>query len=116
MNISVSNLERSVEFYQSKLGLELKFSDAEHGYASFQAGPITLGIAQVGDDQQDLLGQHTGVGLVVSDLESEHKRLVAAGVRFKMPPQRQPWGGFMALIEDPDENVLYLDEVTAAHS
>ena len=116
VNIFVSDLDRAVEFYQTKLGFELKFQDADHGYASFQTGPISLGLAVAGDDQPELLGRHTGVGVVVDDLEAEHKRLVGLGATFAMSPERQPWGGFMALLEDPDGNKLYLDEVAAAHS
>ena len=115
VNVFVSNLDESVEFYGTTLGFELKFQDADHGYASFQAGPISLGLAVVGADQPELLGRHTGVGVVVDDLKLEHERLTAAGVRFPMPPERQPWGGTMALLEDPDGNKLYLDEVSAAH-
>jgi predicted enzyme related to lactoylglutathione lyase len=116
VNIFVRDLERAVEFYQKKLGLALNFSDADHAYASLKAGPISLGLAVAGEDQQELLGRHTGVGLVVDDLEAEYARLVGLGVRFSMPPERQPWGGFMALVDDPDDNKLYLDEVSAAHT
>ena len=69
-----------------------------------------------GPDQQDLVGRHTGVGFAVDDLEKEHARLEEQGVAFPMPPSRQPWGGFMALVADPDGNVYYLDEVSAAHA
>jgi lactoylglutathione lyase len=116
VNLFASDLDRAVEFYRDKIGLELQFAEKEHGYASFKAGPITLGIAVPGDDQKHLLGVHTGIGLVVDDLVAEHQRLVGLGVSFAMDPERQPWGGFMALVEDPDGNVLYLDEVSAAHS
>jgi len=27
-----------------------------------------------------------------------------------MPPTRQPWGGVMALVADPDGNVFYVDQ------
>ena len=40
---------------------------------------------------------------------------MALGVAFPKPPERQPWGGFMALFADPDGNTYYLDEVSAAH-
>jgi predicted enzyme related to lactoylglutathione lyase len=116
VNIFVSDLERAVEFYTTKLGLELDFSDVEHGYASLSAGPVRLGLALPGSDQQDLIGRHTGVGLAVSDLKAEHARLCGLGVVFSMEPTKQPWGGFMALIVDPDGNVFYLDEVAVAHS
>ena len=74
-----------------------------------------MGIAVAGPEQANLIGRHTGVGLAVDDLEAEHARLVALGVDFESPPTRQPWGGFMALIKDPDDNIFYLDEVSAAH-
>lgn len=115
VNIFVSDLARAVEFYGSALGLKLEHEAPEHGYASLSAGPVRLGLALPGPDQPELVGRHTGVGLAVDDLKAEHERLVGLGVAFPMEPSRQPWGGFMALVEDPDGNVLYLDEVSAAH-
>jgi predicted enzyme related to lactoylglutathione lyase len=116
VNVFVSDLDRAVEFYQNALGFELNFADSDHGYASFKAGPISLGLAIAGEDQQGLIGRHTGVGVAVDDLKAEHERLVGMGVAFSMPPEKQPWGGFMALVDDPDGNKLYLDEVSAAHA
>ena len=116
VNVNVSNLSRAVEFYRDTLGLALGFSDEEHGYASFSAGPISLGLAVGEEDQRELLGRHTGVGFNTADLEADHKRLAEQGVVFTMEPTRQPWGGFMALFADPDGNVFYLDEIAAAHA
>ncbi len=116
VNIFVNDLDRAVEFYDSKLGLTLMHSDPGHGYASLSAGRIRLGLAVAGADHQALVGRLTGVGLAVADLEAEYSRLSGLGVTFGMPPTRQPWGGFMALVTDPDGNTLYLDEVSAAHS
>jgi len=116
VNVFVADLARAVAFYESTLGLTLEQQDAQHGYASLSAGPVRLGLAVPGADQPELVGRHTGVGLAVDDLEKEHARLAQQGVRFPMPPERQPWGGFMALVEDPDGNLLYLDEVSAAHA
>lgn len=116
VNVFVTDLDRAVRFYRDDLGLGLEQSSPEHGYASLAAGPIRLGLAVAGAGQQELVGRHTGLGFAVSDLEAEHSRLVERGVRFPMPPSRQPWGGFLALAADPDGNVFYLDEVSAAHS
>jgi predicted enzyme related to lactoylglutathione lyase len=116
VNVFVSDLARAVQFFEGPLGLSLEFSSAEHGYASFSAGGVRLGLAVPGSEEKELIGRHTGVGLEVSDLESEHARLSGLGVTFTMPPTRQPWGGFMALVTDPDGNVFYLDEVSAAHT
>ncbi len=111
VNVFVSDLDRAVEFYQGKLGLSLEMADAGHGYASFAVGPVRLGLAVAGADQRELLGRHTGVGFATDDLKSDHERLAADGVEFTMPPERQPWGGFMALLCDPDGNVFYLDQI-----
>jgi predicted enzyme related to lactoylglutathione lyase len=116
VNLFVSDLEQAIDFYETKVGLALEHSDVEHGYASLNAGPIRLGLAVAGPDQQDLVGRHTGVGLNVSDLDAEHARLSKLGVVFTMEPTKQPWGGYMALVADPDGNLLYLDQVSAAHS
>ena len=116
VNLFVSDLDRAVAFYGTKLGLKLEHSSPEHGYASFQAGPVRLGLAVAGPEQQELIGRHTGIGFSVSDLEAEHSRLAERGVAFTMPPTKQPWGGFMALAADPDGNVFYVDQVAAVHS
>lgn len=110
VNVFVTDLETAVEFYRDKLGLALEYSSPEHGYASFSVGGLRLGLALPGPDHTELTGRHTGIGLVVDDLEAEHTRLSDLGVHFEMPPTRQPWGGFMALISDHDGNVFYLDQ------
>jgi len=115
VNVFVDDLARAIEFYGTKLGLERKHVDLEHGYASFAAGPVSLGLAAVEGEHAALAGRLTGIGLAVEDLASEHARLVGLGVAFAMPPTRQPWGGFMALVTDPAGNTLYLDELAAAH-
>jgi predicted enzyme related to lactoylglutathione lyase len=114
VNVFVSDLGRAMAFYGSTLGLRLRHADEQHGYASFDAGPVSLGLASVGGDSDEaaaLVGRHTGVGLGVADLEKAYAQLLDAGVGFTMPPQKQPWGGFMATFTDPDGNVFYLDEL-----
>jgi len=116
VNVFVHNLARAIEFYRDRLGLDLEFSAEEHGYASFSAGSVRLGIAVPGPDQRELVGRHTGVGLEVADLSAEYRRLSELEVEFAMPPTEQAWGGFMALISDPDGNVFYLDQVSTVHA
>ncbi len=115
MNVFVRDAARAVAFYRDALGLALEHAHPEHGYAAFRAGALRLGVAAVGPGQEELVGRHTGVGFAVADLEAEHRRLAALGVAFPQPPARQPWGGFLALLADPDGNLFYLDEVSAAH-
>ena len=114
VNVFVSDLARSVDFYRGRLGLPLAFADEEHGYASFETDGVRLGVARV--DPADaasatLLGRHTGVGLGVPDLDAAYERLRGEGVAFPMAPTKQPWGGYMATLADPDGNVFYLDQL-----
>ena len=109
VNIFVSDLERSVAFFRDSLGLELNMADADFGYASFNAGPVSFACAVAGDEQKELIGRHTGVGFLVEDLDEAYARLSGLGVAFSMPPTKQPWGGYLALFEDPDGNTFYLD-------
>lgn len=118
VNLYVSDLARSVEFFRETLGLEMQFSDESFGYASFDAGPVRMGLAQVDvtdEESRALVGRQTGFGFMVPDLAAAHEDLAARGVPFPMEPEKQPWGGFMALFEDPDGNVFYLDEIPAEH-
>ena len=112
VNVSVADFARSLDFYQNTLGLTLRHADEQFGYAAFDTGPASLAIVR--DDDSSRVGRHTGIGLRVAELDAEYARLRAAGVEFPMKPSKQPWGGYMALLEDPDGNVFYLDEIRSA--
>jgi predicted enzyme related to lactoylglutathione lyase len=114
VNVFTTDLKRAVGFYRDVLGLPLRFEDEKFGYASFGVGGVGLGIARVEPDAAEsrgLVGRHTGVGFGVPDLGAAHRALAAQGVRFTMPPTKQPWGGTMATFVDPDGNVFYLDQL-----
>lgn len=119
INVNVTDFGRAVEFYRDVLELPIQFADESFGYGSFEAGPVRLGVARIDPNdaaQKQLVGRHTGIGFSVANLEASHKKLAAKGVKFTMEPQKQAWGGFLALFEDPDGNVFYLDQISAAHS
>ena len=107
VNVAVSDLDRAVAFFRDRVGLALKFSDADFGYAEFDTPGA--GFAVVRDPER--AGRHTGIGFAVEDLDVAHARLTEAGVEFTRPPTREPWGGYMAMFADPDGNTFYLDQV-----
>jgi lactoylglutathione lyase len=45
---------------------------------------------------------------MVDDVDSEHERLRAAGVRVLAPPTDRPWGERTLHVADPDGNVVEL--------
>ncbi len=115
-NVYVTDLARTLRFFHEDVGLAVQHEDAAFGYASLEAGPIRMGLAQIDaadEEQRKLTGRQTGIGFAVADLEAAHARLAARGVDFPMKPARQPWGGFMAMFADPDGNLFYLDELAS---
>ncbi len=72
-------------------------------------GQLALERVQPGDEESEaLVGRYVGVSLQVEDIHATHKTLVDRGVEFTMPPTKQPWGGVLAHLKDPDGNVLTL--------
>ena len=104
----VNDLDGAIEFYQDVLGLPL-VKRGSFG-AEFMDGETHLGIhPAVHQDAQALVGRHTGVTFHVPDLLVFCERLHEHGVRFVNEPTQQSWG-IMAMIADPDGNVMALWE------
>ncbi|MDK1022687.1 MAG: VOC family protein [Gammaproteobacteria bacterium] len=107
VNVFVSDFDRAVDFYSNTLGLKRSLREDSFGYASFEAGPISFAVAATEDPA--LVGKHTGIGFMVADIDATYAELIEKGVEFDMPPTKQPWGGILALMKDPDGNIFYLD-------
>lgn len=112
INIGVRDLERSVAFYRDVLGFKLLYSEPGFSYAAFEVGGMRFAVAA--SETDGFTGRppgdrHTGVGLVVTDVDAAHAELSSKGVSFPMPPAKQPWGGYMGIFSDPDGNLFYLD-------
>jgi predicted enzyme related to lactoylglutathione lyase len=98
------------QFYRDIVGLTPR-SDRD-GFINFEWGRTRLTIARhssVEGPSQDPL--RTMVNLDVPDIHRVHERLVAAGVEFSRPPEREPWGGWIATFNDPDDNTVQLMQV-----
>jgi predicted enzyme related to lactoylglutathione lyase len=106
--IFVSDIERAVEFYRDVLGLPM----TKHGSfgAEFLEGETHVGVhPAVHPDAKALVGRHTGITLFVPDLLHYCGVLHDRAVRFITEPTQQSWG-IMAMISDPDGNLLALWE------
>jgi lactoylglutathione lyase len=106
--IFVHDIARAVEFYRDTLNLPM----TKHGSfgAEFLEGDTHVGVhPAVHPEAKALVGRHTGITLMVPDLLHYCGVLHDRGVRFLAEPTQQSWG-IMAMIADPDGNVLALWE------
>jgi predicted enzyme related to lactoylglutathione lyase len=111
--VYVRDFERALAFYRDKLELPLRFADEKFGFASFATPGAGFTIAKIDPndpEQQRLLARHTGVAFGVDDLQKTYEAWLARGVRFPLPPTKQPWGGTLAQLADPEGNLLTLDQ------
>jgi predicted enzyme related to lactoylglutathione lyase len=109
--IFVHDLERATQFYRDVLGIPVS-KQGSFGLELFPEPPH-LGVhPAVHPDAKALVGRHTGVTLFVTGLVHFAGELHAKGVRFVSEPTQMPWG-IMAMVADPDGNILALweDEV-----
>ena len=112
VNVFVNDFDPAVRFYQDVLGLTLAFRDDAFKYASFSTPGASFAIVEA--HEASLTGRHTGIGFVVEDLDSAYNELKNK-VKFVSPPQQQAWGGYMAILEDPDGNQFYFDQFQPDH-
>ena len=106
--IFVNDIGRAIEFYGEKLGLPV-IKQGSFG-AEFLEGETHISVhPAVHPEAKSLVGRHTGITLFVPDLLHFCGELHDRGVRFTTEPTQQSWG-IMAMVADPDGNVLALWE------
>lgn len=104
--IFVSDIERAKRFYRDDLQLPV-VREGSFG-AEFLDGPSHIGVhPAIHPEAKALVGRHTGVTLHIEGILEVCERLHDRGVRFVSEPTRQSFG-VMAMIADPDGNVLAL--------
>ena len=106
--IFVHDIARAVDFYRDRLRLPLT-KQGSFG-AEFLNGPTHIGVHPAAHaEARAMVGRHTGITLFVPGLLHYCGELHDRGVRFVTEPTQQPWG-IMAMVADPDGNVLALWE------
>ncbi len=114
VRVFVTDFKKSLGFYTNQLGLELDYSDEIH-WAQFNSGEdVSLAIESCAADRQEqgsrLVGRFVGVTLMVENISETYEQLSGKGVEFTGKPEKQPWGGILVHLRDPDGNVLTLME------
>jgi catechol 2,3-dioxygenase-like lactoylglutathione lyase family enzyme len=103
IHVSVTDLDRSVEFYRDVLGIPLLFVVPGRPMAFFQSGEVRLYLG-VPEDQS--FASRCTPYFRVDDVEAEHERLTAAGVPMLGAPHVVHRDGatelWMTFLRDPD--------------
>jgi len=108
IRIGTTDLQKARSFYEGILGLSLISSNMEEGYLLFALSSITL-IVEVAENNSDIRpGKYLGISLKVQDIYQVYQRLLEQGIKFKNPPEKQFWGGYLTEFSDPDNNVWTL--------
>jgi predicted enzyme related to lactoylglutathione lyase len=111
VRVFVHDWPRAVAFYADTLGMRIVTRKDEYKWAEFDVGGCTLAIEELARDDPEaaeLVGRYVGISIRVPDIDATYRELTARGVDFRSAPRRQPWGGVLAHLADPEGNVLTL--------
>ena len=113
VTVPVSDLERSIEFYETTLGFTVvqRVSTPLGVRLAFVAppdGPALLILTEA--DTARRMGTASGIVFVTDDIARQHRDWVDRGVVFNASPQATDWGAQHATFSDPDGNSFQLIE------
>jgi predicted enzyme related to lactoylglutathione lyase len=113
VGIYVSDQDRALHFYTSKLGFK-KLTDEPMGEGArwievAPQGAETRLVLFTPSGQEDRIGTFSNVVLSCDDIEGTYKQLKERGVEFTEEPSEQPWGKW-AQFRDQDGNEFGLIE------
>ena len=105
--LEVNNLEESLQFYSSQLGLEVSrhTPDSEPPMATLLAGKLKITLVQ---QLETMLRRGRGVNffLGVNDVDQYYRELTERAVEVR-PPVDEGWGGRFITVQDPDKYRLF---------
>lgn len=104
VNIMISNMDKAIEFYQDKLGLELINRYGDH-YAEIQAPDLLIGLHPT--SEKIVQGNNLSIGFGVVEFDSTIKELESKGIEFNI--EQDGWIR-LAHFTDLDNNQLFLAE------
>jgi catechol 2,3-dioxygenase-like lactoylglutathione lyase family enzyme len=113
VSVPVSDQERARAFYVDQLGFELvRDDDTVPGLHWVQVKPKGGGTSLTLVTWFDTMpaGSLQGLVLTSSDIQADYEELVAKGVEFEGPPERQSYATAETVFHDPDGNKLVLQQ------
>jgi len=102
--VMISNMDRAIEFYQDKLGLELKNRYGDH-YAEIQAPDLLIALHPM--TKRIVQGNNLSIGFGVVEFDTTIEELESRGIQFNV--EQDAWIR-LAHFTDLDNNQLFLAE------
>jgi catechol 2,3-dioxygenase-like lactoylglutathione lyase family enzyme len=99
ITLAVANMARSLDFYQTRVGLELLYGGETASFSSFRVGGGFLNLILAPEVRINWWGR---VILYVDQVDTLYRRLVESGWTVAQAPEDAPWGERYFHIQDPD--------------
>jgi predicted enzyme related to lactoylglutathione lyase len=111
LGIPVKDQDRALRFYTEKLGFRIltdqQFSEKQRWIELSIPGAETGLALFTPEGHEDRIGTFMNTSWEVDNVEKTYDELVAKGVEFAGPPQKQPWGTTVVL-KDSEGNQIVL--------
>jgi len=104
----VSDLKKSVRFYEEILGLQKKYEFSS--YVGFECGGVEVGLIPKQKEKASD-GSSPTAGFLVDNVDKTCAELKSRGVRFIKEVHDETWGGRQASFTDPDGNLLEVTQI-----
>ena len=115
VSVFVRDRDRSVRFYVDQLGFSVAHDDrlANGDWWLVVSPPdgttmLALVAPKPESDEYNLIGRSTSVAFLTDDIVAKFEEWRSGGVRFRVPPHMELWGGMSATFEDVDGNSFAL--------
>jgi len=111
LGIPVRDQERALRFYTETLEFRIltdqEFSPTQRWIELSIPGAETGVVLFTPDGHEDRIGTFVNTSWEVDNVQGAYEKLVARGVEFSGPPEKQPWGTF-AILKDSEGNQIVL--------
>ena len=102
--VTVSDLARSLAFYENALGLTKRFASEE--FAFLDGGGVGIGLRKVGKLGPPPAEVFTEIVFEVEDIDAAYESLRARGVEFRLAPRQATGDRYVSDFRDPDGHVM----------
>lgn len=104
--VVVADMERSVRFYRDVLGLRVEY-ESPH-WTQLDGGTISIGLHGGGEGAPAAGEPALQLGFYVEDAEQAVAELRGAGADIAQEPVAERFGGYLAVVRDPDGHPIQL--------